>query len=386
MDTITSMLDVLSSWGLDLRSLSTQWLGIALWQYLLAFIFVTASLFARRFAMLLLDRFALPHIADDGAGVIKRLAAASVQPITALTVTVGVYLSVRVLLLPHDLEVSPRIVSEEFVTQSFQIAVASIVIWLVTRLVDVLAAVYRERAQHDEVAIDAPIISLLQRALKVFVLIVGGLIVIERMGYPIASLLGGLGIGGLAIALAAQDTLANVFGSVIVFTDKPFKIGDWVRIGETEGFVETIGLRSTKIRTWPKSLVTVPNKIMSSSNIENWSAMPLRRVSFTLYIGYDATPEQVDALVNGIRTIVTEHPGVDQGYHLINLVDFTEHGLGIFIYYFTRSTVWKEHMQVRQEVNLMIMRRVRELGLVLGVPNRRLQLRAEELAGLQAVE
>lgn len=374
MDAVFSLLDTLSGWGLDVRtSLSMQWLGIALWQYVLAFAIIIAALFARRMTTTMLNRLT-PHLGTWGAGLPARTVTAAVEPVTAVIVTIGVYLAIRILLIPIAPDAPPPIISEEFVTQSFQIAVASLVIWLLMRLVDAFAIYYRERAQQDDLPIEVPIISLIQRSLKIFVFIVGGLIVVERMGYPIASLLGGLGIGGLAIALAAQDTLSNIFGSVIVFADRPFRIGDWVRIGEVEGFVEAIGLRSTKIRTWPKSLVTVPNKVMANTNIENWSAMPLRRVSFTLYISYDATPQQLEALVDGIRKIVSEHPGIDQGYHLINFVDFDEKGFGVFIYYFTSSTVWKEHMQVRQEVNLQILRLIERLGLSLGVPNRYLQV------------
>src|SRR5690606_42111412 len=132
-----------------------------------------------------------------------------------------------------------------------------------------------------------PIIPLLRKSLKIFIGVVGGLLLVQHVGYPITSLLGGLGIGGLAVALAAQDTLANVFGSVIIFTDKPFKVGDWVKIGDVIGDVESIGFRSTRIRTWPKTLVTIPNKIIANTQVENWSAMPKRRIRFTLPVTYE---------------------------------------------------------------------------------------------------
>src|SRR5690606_14029575 len=99
-----------------------------------------------------------------------------------------------------------------------------------------------------------------------------------------------------------------VFGSVIVFTDKPFKVGDWVKVGDVEGHVEAIGFRSTRIRTWPKSLVTIPNKSIANAQIENWSAMPKRRVRFVLRVAFGASAEQVEALVQGIREIIQAHP------------------------------------------------------------------------------
>lgn len=368
LDAINSILDTLSTWGFDLRrQFAQEWMGIAGWQYLLAFTVILLSLFARRLTKKLLHRFILPQLERYGANLAGQLTSALIQPITALLATIGVYIAMRILTIRVD-ETDPVLLSESFIVQTFQIATVTILIWTVMRLIDVVARYYRDRAQADEIPLEEPIIVLIQRAIKVFVLVVGGLIVVERMGYSIASLLGGLGIGGLAIALAAQDTLANIFGSLIVLTDRPFKIGDWVRIGDVEGFVEFIGMRSTRIRTWPKSLVTIPNKVMTNSNIENWSAMPLRRVSFTFHIGFDSPPDKVEQLVNDIEQLLIRHPGVDQGYHLVKFDSFSDKGLGIFIYYFTRSTVWKEHLQVKQEVNLEIMRLVRSLGLTFGMP------------------
>lgn len=368
MDAINSLLDTLSSWGFDLRrQFAQEWMGIAGWQYLLAFTVILLSLFARRLTKKLLHRFVLPQLERYGANLASKLTSSLIQPLTALLATIGVYVAMRILTVRVDPD-APALLSETFIVQTFQIATVTILIWMVMRLIDVVAQHYRDRAQADEIPLEEPIIVLIQRAIKVFVLVVGGLIVVERMGYSIASLLGGLGIGGLAIALAAQDTLANIFGSLIVFTDRPFKIGDWVRIGDVEGFVEFIGMRSTRIRTWPKSLVTIPNKVMTSSNIENWSAMPLRRVSFRFHIGFDAPPDKVEQLVNEIEQLLIHHPGVDQGYHLVKFDGFSDRGLEIFIYYFTRSTVWKEHLQVKQEINLGIMRLVRSLGLSFGMP------------------
>src|SRR5690606_39156549 len=140
------------------------------------------------------------------------------------------------------------------------------------------------------------------------------------------------------VAFAAQDKNTNAFGSIIVFTDKPLKGGDWVKTGDVEGVVETIGFHSTRIRTWPPRLVLIPNKTISNSQIENFSAMPIRRITFTLRIAYGARAEQIEALVEGIRRILSEHPGVDQGFHLVNFTEFGEDGLGVYVYYFTKST------------------------------------------------
>lgn len=375
MEVIINSLDYLATVGLDVRkALSAQWLGIATWQYLLAFLLVTFTLFARRVASHVLTRYLVPLLDRVGGIYASRVFEVLIKPLTAILGVVGLFLAVRVLLLPIEGSTIPTVISQDFVNQSFEVAIAAIIVWSLTRLVDVFALFLKERAEEKELPVEIPVIPLLRRSLKLFVGITGGLLVIQHTGYPIASILGGLGIGGLAVALAAQDTLANVFGSVIVFTDKPFKVGDWVEIGDVEGFVEAIGFRSTRIRTWPKALVTLPNKVIAGASITNWSAMPVRRVTFTLNVTIDSPPDKLEQLVDGILEILRTHPGVDQQYYLVNFTDFKESSLGIFIYYFTKSTVWKEHLQVKQEVNIAIMKLLDQLGLSLALPSRTVYL------------
>lgn len=372
MNAVLAALDDAARTSVALREwLGAEWLGVAFWQYAVACLLVLLTLFARRAAGFLAHRFVLPLISKAGAVYTGRLLAALISPLSALIGLTGVYLAARVVLLSE--EGAPRaIVPVSLVDRAFQIGVAAVVIWAALRLIDVAAHYVHSRAKEKELPLEAPMISLLRTSLKVFVGVVGGILVLQEIGYPIASLLGGLGIGGLAVALAAQDTLANVFGSVIVFTDKPFKVGDWVKVGDVEGHVEAIGFRSTRIRTWPKSLVTIPNKSIANAQIENWSAMPKRRVRFVLRVAFGASAEQMEALVQGIREIIQAHPGVDQEFHLVNFTDFGEDGLELLVYYFTASTVWREHLQVREEVNLAIMRLLERLGLALGMPSRRL--------------
>ncbi len=372
VNALLSALDGAARAGSGLQGwLGVEWLGVALWQYVLALLMLLLALFARRAARFVAERFALPLLDRAGGVYTKRLVAALTRPLSAFISVTGVYLAARAVLIAEEAAVR-SLVSVAFVDRAFHVAAAAVVIWAAVRSIDVAAQYVRSRAEEEELPLQVPVISLLSTLVKVFVGVTGGILVVQEMGYPIASLLGGLGLGGLAVALAAQDTLANVFGSMIVFADKPFKVGDWVKIGDVEGHVESIGLRSTRIRTWPKSLVTVPNKVIAGAQIENWSAMPKRRVRFVLRVAFGATPGQMEALVEGVREILRAHPGVDQEFFLVNFTDFGTDGLELLVYYFTVSTVWREHLQVREEVNLEIMRLMERLGLTLGMPSRRI--------------
>lgn len=370
--------EALETWaaaGFDLRTrFAQQWLGLAVWQYILAFIFVALSFFARRITTVTMERFVLPRLRAPRLSWVRSFLETLLQPLTTFIGLSGLFAAVQVLLISPDGVAEDAFITSAFVTQLYEIAIAVIAVWAVMRLIDVLGTIAKQRAKEDELAIDVPVIPLLQTSLKVFVAIIASVFVLQNAGYPISGILGGLGIGGLAIALGAQDALANIFGSIIIFADKPFRVGDWIVIGDVEGFVETVGFRSTKIRTWPRSLVSVPNKMMADETITNWSAMPVRRVYFNLRIAYDATAAQMEQLTNTIYNIIEEHPGVDKDYYLANFTEFGLDGMEIMIYYFTSSVVWAEHLKVKQEVNLAIMRAVEDMGLSIGKPGRDLYM------------
>jgi len=153
--------------------------------------------------------------------------------------------------------------------------------------------------------------------------------------------------------------------------DRPFKIGDWIQIGDkVDGDVEEIGLRSTKVRTWSKSLMTIPNKMLANEIIENWSKMPKRRVKQYIGVTYSTSPDTMDALVQDIRQLLKEDEGVNQDFILVNFTDFADSSLQILVYYFTKTTAWLEHMDIRQRINIKLMRAVEARGSSIAFPTR----------------
>ena len=202
--------------------------------------------------------------------------------------------------------------------------------------------------------------------------------IIQNLGYSVSSLLAGLGLGGLAFALAAKDSLANMFGSVTIFTDRPFQIGDWVKTPAVEGVVEDVGFRSTRIRTFEKTLVTIPNSKIANDTIENMDARPIRRIMMTVGVTYATSADQMEQAVEAIREILKTHPHVDQGYWLVYFTGFGASSLDIFIYCFADTKVWADYLDVRQSVNLLVMRKLNELGLEIAFPSQTVYLRRED--------
>jgi MscS family membrane protein len=257
--------------------------------------------------------------------------------------------------------------------------------WLGVRAVDELAAVWGRRAQQTEGSFDDQLVPVVRKAVKVFFVITGAVMVVQNLGYSVASLLAGVGIGGAALAFASKDAVANVFGSIVIFVDRPFMVGDWIEIGETEGTVETVGIRVTRVRTFANSVVTIPNAQFTTLPIHNWSRMRKRRIKIDVGLTYDAEPDQLRAAVEAIRTIIRGDDRLDQDFFLVNFHDFGESSLNIFCYLFTRTTNWTEHMQVREEFLLAVMEAMAKLRLEFAFPTRTVHLQQIGPRGLDEV-
>lgn len=258
---------------------------------------------------------------------------------------------------------------------SYQIFFASelpFLMWFAVRLTNNLTNIWLERASETAGTFDDQLVPVVRTLAKLAVFIVGLLLIIQNLGGEVGSVLAGLGIGGAAIALASKDTIANLFGSIVIFVDRPFQVGDWVEIGEQEGTVEAVGLRVTRIRTFANSLITVPNSTLTTTAINNWSRMRKRRIKLTLGVTYATTPAQLQAGVAAIRGVLEADRRISQDFMLVNFTNFGPSSLDIFIYAFTLTTRWDEYMQVREELLLEFMRQFEHLGLSFAFPSQSL--------------
>ena len=181
--------------------------------------------------------------------------------------------------------------------------------------------------------------------------------ILQFWGINVAGLVAGLGIGGLAFALAAKDTAANLFGSIALLLDKSIRIGEWIKIGDVEGTVEDIGMRTTKIRAFGKALITLPNQVIANSPIQNFSRRGVRRIKMTLGLTYNTNSQQMENILTDIRTMLRSHEDIAQKETmLVNFTSFDDSSLGIFIYTFTDTANWARYMEIKEDVNLKIMK------------------------------
>jgi MscS family membrane protein len=190
------------------------------------------------------------------------------------------------------------------------------------------------------------------------------------MDWRITAVLGALGVGGVALAFAAQDTIGNFFGSITVLFDRPFGIGDWIIIGDVEGTVERVGFRSTRVRTFYNSMVTIPNSMMVNTQVDNYGARRYRRVKVMLSVTYSTPPEKIDAFCEGIRELIRLHPYTRKDYYHVYFNQFADSSLDILLYAFFEVPDWGTELRERHRLFVDILRLADRLGIEFAFPTR----------------
>ncbi len=347
----------------------TKLLEISLTHWLLAIAALFTTIVAQRYLVRLFHAVAQKITARTETLLDNVLLEAAERPANLLIFVIGLIFSVHLLNPPAD--TFPLI---ELADSAGRIVSIVIGVWFLWRLIEGMSVYFTARARESESSLDDQLVPFIAKTLKVFLILTAVLVVAQNMGYSVSGLIASLGIGGIAIAMAAKDTIANIFGSVMILVDRPFMVGDWIKTSEFEGVVEEVGFRSTRIRTFERTLVNVPNSTLANMVIDNIDGRSERRINMRIGLTYDTTPEQMRAAISGIEQLLEAHPGVDQSYKLVKFDEFEDSSLSIFLYYFSSSKVWEEYLQVRQEINLQIMDLLESLGLGFAFPTRTLHL------------
>ena len=197
-----------------------------------------------------------------------------------------------------------------------------------------------------------------------------------ELGFPTYSVLAGLGVGGLAVALAARDSLANLLGSMLIMIEKPFRVGHYVRVSGGEGTVEDVGFRSTRIRTPDNSLISIPNNNVVNATVENLSLRPMRRQRFLIQVTYDTSREKLEELAAGIKQLIADHPLTNKKNFNVRFNDFGESSLNILVFFHIETTDYSAELEAREEILLQIMDLAKQLGIDFAFPTRTLVIEA----------
>jgi MscS family membrane protein len=356
---------------------SAEIIGIAIWQLAAGFVCLLAGLVLKKISDYLFENRITPAFRRTHFKFDHLLSEAASRPAGWLLFLSGAAATAWVFGLPTE----PTDV-RGLVFAAFKILLAADVMWFLFRLVDVLAGYLARLTGRTDSKLDDQLVPLIRKALKLTIGAVLAVWVIQLLGYSVSSLLAGLGIGGLAVALAMQDTLANFFGSIFIFLDRPFCVGDVVKIDDVEGTVEQVGFRSTRIRTWPATLVCIPNKKVAESVIDNLSKRPKRRVVQTVGVTYETTADQMERAVASIAAILEADAGVDPEVRIVRFEDFGASSLDIKVVYFTKAVDYAGHMETRERVNLAIMRALADMGLAIAFPTRTVYFEGDIARGM----
>ncbi len=250
-------------------------------------------------------------------------------------------------------------------------------VWSAYRLVDLLSASFKEKAAQTTSKVDDMLVPLLTKSIKLFVTVIGIVFIASQMNMDISGLLAGLGLGGLAFALASKDAVENLFGSITILFDRPFIVGDWVVIGDIEGTVEGIGFRSTRIRTFYNSQITLPNSRLITADVDNMGRRRYRRLKCFFNLSYDTSPESIDAFCEGVREIVRLHPETRKDYFHVYFHGYGESSLDVMVYIFFNTADWGIELRERHRFLLDVLRLSKRLDIEFAYPNRTVHIRQQ---------
>ncbi len=341
--------------------LLTEVLGIALWRFVAALLTVALVIAIRRALLNVVMRKLRQWTSRTKTRVDDQLIEAADPPLGWFIAAFGVYAATLWLQLPDGVQ--------DVLQVMYRVVCVVIIAWAMLRVSTLLTWLLQQMAAHTDSSLDDHLVPLVGRVARVAVVALAVVFVFQELGFNVAGLIAGLGVGGIALALAAQDTVANWFGALMIYTDRPFEIGDWIKTGEMEGVVEEIGLRSTKIRTFSKTVISVPNADLAGDTIENFSRMPIRRIYVNVGVTYATTPSMMREALERLRDILRTHPGVDQTFWLVKFNDFGDSALNIMLYFFSTTTNWEEYLSIREDIFLQIMSTLDEIGVGFAFPS-----------------
>jgi MscS family membrane protein len=260
------------------------------------------------------------------------------------------------------------------------LGVASIfaVAWALGRMVDLIAEEIRHRLVEDEQLGGVALVNPGRHAVKVLIGVIAAVAAVDNLGFDVTALVAGLGVGGLAVALAAQKTVENLFGGVTLYADRPVRVGDFCRFGDQIGTVEEIGLRSTRVRTLERTLVSIPNADFSARALENYTQRDRMLLQHTIGLRYETTPEQLRYALVEIRRLLYAHPRVLGEPARVRFMGFGACSLDLEVFAYVDSRDWNDFLGVCEDVLLRIMDVVERAGTGFAFPSSTVYLGRDE--------
>lgn len=332
-----------------------KWVGLLLLLIFSGFLFYFVNFLARRFIPIFLQQKL--SVSAKVKKEIKRVAR-----IFAL------FFTTRILLYFLPMFQLP-IRLNAFLLKGIGVLSIFFLVLLITRIANIVIHYLEEVAQKTKNTLDDQLLPVLSRIVSIIIWAIGILYILEFLDINVTALLAGISIGGLAIALAAQDTVKNFFGSIMIFLDRPFQIGDWIHFDDVDGTVEEVGVRSTRIRTFANSVVYVPNGMLADKVVNNMGLRQFRRFKTELGVTYNTAPKKIDLFVKGVQEIIKRHPTTRKDYFEVHLNSFGASSINILLYCFFEAKDWTAELKGRHEIMYAILLLADEIGVSFAFPS-----------------
>jgi len=346
-----------------------RFLEVELWQWIGIALMVVLACSAGYLATRILYRAARPLVSRTESDLDDRLLGLTAPPVRWL----AALLFFAVGVLPLGLAIPAQRLLGRLEVGATLILVG----WLVLRVVDVAFDALQARLERQERRALVAILPLGRKTAKAVVIVLAVIVMLQQAGLNVTGLIAGLGVGGLAVALAAQRTLENLFGGVTLTADQPVRVGDFCKFGDRVGTIEDVGLRSTRIRTLDRTLVTVPNAQFSQIEIENFASRDRIRLHFVLGLRYETTPDQLRHVLTELRKLLIAHPKIHPDPARVRFTSFGAYALDVEVFAYVTTTDWNEFLAVREDVYLRMMDIVEDSGTGFAFPSQTLYLRRD---------
>ncbi len=291
------------------------------------------------------------------------------KPLRWFFVFLGIYLAINSLPYEHGYD--------ERITQIYRTLLIILLTSGLFNLAGTSSPVFEKVGAKFHIEVDKILIPILSKFLRFIIVAIGLSVIAQEWNFDINGFVAGLGLGGLALAFAAQELIEDFFGGIIIMTEKPFTKGDWIKTKDVEGTVEEISFRSTRIRAFRQALVTVPNSTLANTAILNWTKMGKRQITFHLGVTKTTPKAKLQAVIQKIEHALKEHPDIHQETIFVRFDGFSQNSLDIFLYFFTKTTVWGEYLVVKEDINLKILGILQEENVTVAFPTRTLYMEAK---------
>lgn len=347
-----------------------KWLGLLLLLIISGLVFYIVNKLSRRF---------IPIFLQQKLGIPEKVK----KDIKRVARIFALFFTTRILLYFLPMFQLP-IRLNAFLLKGIGVLSIFFIVLLITRIANIVIHYLEEVTQKTENTLDDQLLPVLSRIISMIIWAIGILYILEFLDVNVTALLAGISIGGLAIALAAQDTVKNFFGSIMIFLDRPFQIGDWIHFDDVDGTVEEVGVRSTRIRTFANSVVYVPNGMLADKVVNNMGLRQFRRFKTELGVTYNTAPQKIDLFVKGVQEIIKRHPTTRKDYFEVHLNSFGPSSINILLYCFFEAKDWTAELKGRHEIMYAILLLAEEIGVSFAFPSQSIYIESTTPNGREA--